>query len=82
MCRSKTEWVYGFKVALVMSPEGVVTAFFLASAACGERPIGEALIAEDRHGTGRRWEARSYRSRAAAMWQSATSLHAHRSPRC
>jgi hypothetical protein len=48
-CRSKTEWVYGFKVALVVSPEGVVTAFFLASAACDERPIGDALIAEDRH---------------------------------
>jgi hypothetical protein len=29
-CRSKTEWVYGFKVALVVSPEGVVTTFFLA----------------------------------------------------
>jgi hypothetical protein len=50
-CRSKTEWVYGFKVALVVSPAGVVTAFFLASAACDERPIGEALIAEDRHGS-------------------------------
>ena len=25
--RSKAEWVYGFKVALVVSPEGVVTAF-------------------------------------------------------
>jgi hypothetical protein len=48
-CRSKTEWVYGFKVALVVSPEGVVTAFFLAPATCDERPIGEALIAEDRH---------------------------------
>ena len=36
-CRSKTEWVYGFKVALVVSPEGVVTAFYLASAACDER---------------------------------------------
>ncbi|HET7270481.1 MAG TPA: IS982 family transposase [Rubrobacter sp.] len=50
-CRSKTEWVYGFKVALVVSPEGVVTAFFLAPAACDERPIGEAFIAEDRHGS-------------------------------
>jgi hypothetical protein len=48
-CRSKTEWVYGFKVALVVSLEGVVTAFFLAPAACDERPIGEVLIAEDRH---------------------------------
>ena len=29
---SKTEWVYGFKVALSVSPEGVVTAFGLAPA--------------------------------------------------
>jgi hypothetical protein len=27
---SKTEWVYGFKVALVVDPEGAVSAFFLA----------------------------------------------------
>ncbi len=46
---SKTEWVYGFKVALVVSPEGVVTAFGLAPASSDERPIGEALIASDRH---------------------------------
>src|SRR3712207_2035239 len=48
-CRSKTEWVYGFKVALVVDPDGVVTAFGLAPANCDERPIGEALIARDRH---------------------------------
>ena len=48
-CRSKTEWVYGFKVALVVSAEGVVTAFFLAPANSDERPIGEALIVRDRH---------------------------------
>jgi hypothetical protein len=48
-CRSKTEWVYGFKVALVVDPEGVVTAFGLAPANCDERPIGDALIAEDRY---------------------------------
>ncbi len=48
---SKTEWVYGFKVALVVDPEGVITAFGLAPAASDERPIGEALIASDRHGT-------------------------------
>jgi hypothetical protein len=48
-CRSKTEWVYGFKVALVVDPEGVVTAFGLAPANCDERPIGDALVAEDRH---------------------------------
>ena len=47
---SKTEWVYGFKVALVVDPEGVVTAFGLAPAASDERPIGEALVASDRHG--------------------------------
>jgi len=47
---SKTEWVYGFKVALVVDPEGVVTAFGLAPAASDERPIGDALIASDRHG--------------------------------
>jgi hypothetical protein len=46
---SKTEWVYGFKVALVVDPEGVVTAFGLAPAASDERPIGDALLAEDRY---------------------------------
>lgn len=63
---SKTEWVYGFKVALVVDPEGIVTAFFLAPASSDERPIGDALIARDRHGayladkgfTGVRWERR------------------------
>ena len=48
-CRSKTEWVYGFKVALVVDPNGVITAFGLAPANTDERPIGEALIASDRH---------------------------------
>ena len=48
---SKTEWVYGFKVALVVDPDGVVTAFGLAAASSDERPIGDALIASDRHGT-------------------------------
>lgn len=46
---SKTEWVYGFKVALAVDPKGVVTAFGLAPAASDERPIGEALVAQDRH---------------------------------
>ncbi|MDP9439366.1 MAG: IS982 family transposase [Actinomycetota bacterium] len=63
---SKTEWVYGFKVALVVDPEGVVTAFFLAPAASDERPIGDALVAQDRHEayladkgfTGVEWERR------------------------
>ena len=63
---SKTEWVYGFKVAVVVSPEGVVTSFGLAPAASDERPIGESLIASDRHDayladkgfTGLEWERR------------------------
>jgi len=63
---SKTEWVYGFKAALVVDPEGVITAFGLALAASDERPIGEALIASDRYGayladkgfTGVEWERR------------------------
>ena len=46
---SKTKWVYGFKVALTVTPEGVVTSFGLALANCDERPIGDALIAEDRY---------------------------------
>jgi hypothetical protein len=52
-CRSKSEWVFGFKVALVVSPEEVVTTFFLAPANSDERPIGETLIAaeEDRQGS-------------------------------
>jgi hypothetical protein len=63
---SKTEWVYGFKVALVVDPEGVVTTFGLAPAASDERPIGDALLAQDRHEayladkgfTGFEWERR------------------------
>jgi hypothetical protein len=47
---SKTEWVYGFKVALVVDPDGVITAFGLAPAASDERPIGDALLASDRYG--------------------------------
>ena len=46
---SKTEWVYGFKVALVVDPDGKVSAFGLAPANCDERPIGDTLIAQDRH---------------------------------
>src|SRR5215211_955472 len=37
-CVSKTEWVYGFKVALSVSPKGVVIAFGLAEANSDERP--------------------------------------------
>ncbi len=46
---SKNEWVYGFKVALSVNPEGVVTTFGLAPANCDERPIGEFLVASDGH---------------------------------
>jgi Transposase DDE domain len=61
---SKTEWVYGFKAALVVDPSGVITAFGLAPASSEERPIGEVLIASDRYGsyladkgfTGVEWE--------------------------
>jgi hypothetical protein len=63
---SKTEWVYGFKVALVVDPAGVITAFGLAEAASDERPIADALIASDRYDaylaekgfTGIEWERR------------------------
>jgi hypothetical protein len=63
---SKTEWIYGFKVALVVDPDGVVTVFGLAAASSDERPIGEALVASDRHEayladkgfTGVQWERR------------------------
>jgi hypothetical protein len=63
---SKTEWVYGFKAALVVDPNGVVTAFGLAPAASDERTIGEALVAEDHYDayladkgfTGLEWERR------------------------
>ncbi len=63
---SKTEWIYGFKVALVVDPYGVVTVFALAQASSDERPIGEALVASDRHEayladkgfTGLQWERR------------------------
>ena len=63
---SKTEWVYGFKVALVVDSDGVITAFGLVPAASDERPIAEALIASDRHDayladkgfTGIEWERR------------------------
>src|SRR5918994_7544939 len=43
-CVSKTEWVYGFKVALSVNPEGVICAFGLAEAASDDRPIGDFLI--------------------------------------
>src|SRR5215208_506457 len=46
---SKTEWVYGFKVALSVTPEGVIAAFGLAEANSDERPIGEFLLTSDGH---------------------------------
>jgi hypothetical protein len=63
---SKTEWVYGFKVALVVDPGGVITAFGLAAASSDERPIADALVASDPHEayladkgfTGVEWERR------------------------
>jgi hypothetical protein len=49
-CVSKTEWIYGFKVGLTITPEGVITTFCLAEAAADERPIGDVLIRRDGHG--------------------------------
>ena len=46
---SKTEWVYGFKVALSVSPKGVIAAFGLAPANCDERPLGDLLVKSDGH---------------------------------
>jgi hypothetical protein len=48
------------------APDGVICAFGLAEASSDERPIGEALVASDRHGayladkgfTGVEWERR------------------------
>jgi hypothetical protein len=48
-CVSRTEWVYGIKVALSVSPEGVATAFGLAPANSEKRPIGEFLMASEGH---------------------------------
>lgn len=48
-CASKTEWVYGFKVALSVTPEGIVTAFGLAEANSDERKVGEFLVSSDGH---------------------------------
>src|SRR5919107_1133211 len=63
---SKTEGVYGFKAALVVDPNGVIPTFGLAPASSDERPIGDALVAGDRHEaylaekgfTGVEWERR------------------------
>ncbi len=74
---SKTEWVYGFKVALVVDPGGLITAFGLAPASSDERPIGDALLAEDRHDayladkgfTGVEWERRWLEEYGALWWR-------------
>lgn len=50
-CVSKTEWVFGFKVALSVGPEGVILAFGLAGANSDERSIGDFLILSDGHDT-------------------------------
>jgi hypothetical protein len=59
---SKTEWVYGFKVALSVSPEGVICAFGLAEAASEERPIGDFLIIEDSQRRATSWPTRALRA--------------------
>jgi DDE family transposase len=46
-CAAKGDWVYGFKVGVVVTADGVVTAFVLAGAADAERQVGEALIVLD-----------------------------------
>jgi hypothetical protein len=48
-CVSKTEWVYGFKVAFSVSPAGVIFAFGLAEANSDERKVGEFLVTSDGH---------------------------------
>jgi Transposase DDE domain len=48
---SKTEWVYGFKMVLTVSPEGVITAFGVGEAASDERSVGDWIIRQDRHDT-------------------------------
>lgn len=48
-CVSKTEWVYGFKVALSVSAKGVIMAFGLAGANSDERKVGEFLSSSDGH---------------------------------
>lgn len=48
-CVSKTEWIYGFKVALSVTPEGVIMAFGLAEANSDERKVGEFLLSSEHH---------------------------------
>jgi hypothetical protein len=46
-CAAKSEWVYGFKVGLALTPDGVITAFLLSGAADPEREVGDALLVLD-----------------------------------
>lgn len=46
-CAAKSEWVYGFKVGLAITPDGVITAFLLSGAADPEREVGDALLVLD-----------------------------------
>lgn len=46
---SRTGWIYGFKAALTVTPESIVTTFGLAPANCDEKPRGEFLMASDRY---------------------------------
>jgi len=48
-CVSKTEWAYGFKVALSASAKGVIMAFGLAEANSDYRKVGEFLVSSDGH---------------------------------
>lgn len=48
-CVSKTAWVYGFKVALTVDPQGIITTFGLAAANGDERAIGDVLIGTERY---------------------------------
>lgn len=49
-CAAKGDWVYGFKVGLAVTPEGVISSFLLAGAADAEREVGDALILADGFG--------------------------------
>src|SRR5712692_8981774 len=49
-CAAKSEWVYGFKVGLAVTPDGVMTAFLLAGASDAEREVGDALLLADGFG--------------------------------
>jgi hypothetical protein len=38
-------WVYGFKLGLIVSQDGIITKFGLAEARADDRPIADALLA-------------------------------------